>query len=339
MGRPTKNLLGQRFGKLEVVEFDGYKPQKYSNVAYWKCKCDCGNIKSIRATQLVSGGTKSCGCSWFEGKETQQIIGKKFGKLTAIKMVERKKHHLYYLFKCDCGNEKIISKEAVVEGKTKSCCCITKENNFNRCLIDLTGQRFGKLVVLNYDHSKNGAYYLCKCDCGKNKIIKGTSLTRGLTSSCGCKSRKMSLERSTKHGMSNTRLYRIRMGMIDRCYKENATSYPKYGAKGVSVCQEWLDDFMNFYNWAMENGYRDDLTLDRIDPSGNYEPNNCRWATYKEQANNTKSTVFLTYKGETKPASEWSKIVGISQSAITQRKNRGWTDEECLTIKSKGRRK
>ena len=335
MGRPTRDLLGQRFGKLEVVQFDGYKRNKYHNVAYWICKCDCGNTKSIRAIQLTSGGTNSCGCSWFDGKEKQQIIGKKFGMLTAIKMVERRKHHLYYLFKCDCGNEKIISKESVVEGRTKSCGCITKELNSNRCVIDLTGQKFGRLTVIQYDHSKNGTYWLCQCDCGKTKVIKGTSLTGKLTTSCGCKSREMCIERSTKHGMTKTRLYSIRQGMIARCCKENATSYPKYGAKGITVCDEWLgqDGFVNFYNWAIDNGYEEHLTLDRIDSSGNYEPSNCRWATYKEQANNTKATVFLTYKGETKSASEWSEIVGISQSCITGRKNKGWTDEKCLTTK------
>lgn len=341
MPRETRNLLGQRFGKLEVIEFDGYKKDKYNRKAYWKCKCDCGQIKSIVAHSLISGNTQSCGCSQFLNKEVREIVGEKFGRLTAIKRIYDGKRHINYLFKCDCGNEKIISKEAVVLGLTKSCGCITKENNFNRCMIDLTGRTFGRLTVIQYDHSKNGAYWLCRCECGKTKVIKGTSLTKGLTTSCGCKSREMSINRSTTHGMTGTRLYRIRSGMIARCYKENASSYPKYGAKGITVCDEWLGEngFVNFYNWAMENGYKDNLTLDRINPKGNYEPSNCRWATYKEQANNTKATVFLTYNGETKPASEWAEIVGISQSAITQRKNKGWTDEECLTVKNHGRRK
>lgn len=338
MPRPTRNLLGQRFGKLEVIEFDGYKKEKYNSCAYWKCKCDCGNIKSIRAIQLTSGGTNSCGCSWFEGKETQQIIGKKFGKLTALKRVESRNGRLYYLFKCDCGNEKIISKESVVEGKTKSCGCLIHNHSAN--YKDITGKRFGRLTVIKYHHSKTNAYWLCQCDCGNTTIVNGSSLCSGMTSSCGCKSREMTIKRSTTHGMTNTRLYRIRQGMIARCYNENSASYSKYGAKGIKVCEEWLGEngFINFYNWAMENGYEEHLTLDRINPQGNYEPDNCRWSTYKEQANNTKATVFLTYKGETKPASEWSEIVGLSQSCITGRKRKGWTDEECLTIKPKGRR-
>lgn len=280
MPRETRNLLGQRFGKLEVIEFDGYKKDKYNRKAYWKCKCDCGQIKSIVAHSLISGNTQSCGCSQFLNKEVREIVGEKFGRLTAIKRIYDGKRHINYLFKCDCGNEKIISKEAVVLGLTKSCGCITKENNFNRCMIDLTGRTFGRLTVIQYDHSKNGAYWLCRCECGKTKVIKGTSLTKGLTTSCGCKSREMSIDRSTTHGMTGTRLYRIRSGMIARCYKENASSYPKYGAKGITVCDEWLGEngFVNFYNWAMENGYKDNLTLDRINPKGNYEPSNCRWA-------------------------------------------------------------
>lgn len=345
MPRPTRNLKGMRFGKLEVLEFDGYKKNKYNSQAYWKCRCDCGNVKRIRASQLISNGTTSCGCAWFDDKETQDIVGKKFGKLTAIKRVEGKGHHLYYLFKCDCGKEKIISKEAVVEGKTKSCGCMKHKSppNFK----DLTGKRFGRLKVIkraeNYVSPSGNccSQWLCQCDCGNTTIVATSSLTLGITSSCGCKSIETTKELCTTHGMTHTRIYHLYYSMRARCYNPEATSYKKYGAKGITVCSEWLGEngFINFYNWAMANGYEEHLTLDRIDGTKGYSPDNCRWATYKEQANNTKATVFLTYKGETKPASEWSEITGLSQGCITQRKNRGWTDEECLTIKSHGRRK
>lgn len=203
---------------------------------------------------------------------------------------------------------------------------------------DLTGQKFGRLTVIKMaDYRKKGKItWVCRCDCGNYVDMPGINLTKANgTKSCGCICKK--------HGMFGTRIYNVWHTMKERCYVKSQSSYPNYGGRGIKVCEEW-QEFIPFMEWAYANGYdenapRGQCTLDRIDPSGNYEPNNCRWATYKEQANNTKSTVFLTYKGETKPASEWSKIVGISQSAITQRKNRGWTDEECLTIKSKGRRK
>lgn len=345
MPRPTRDLKGMRFGKLKVLEFDGYKQEKYSRQAYWKCQCDCGNIKSIRAIQLISGGTNSCGCSQFDNMEKQDIIGKKFGKLTAIKRVERKGRHIYYLFKCDCGNEKIISKEAVVEGKTRSCGCLQHKSppNFK----DLTGRRFGRLTVLERTEdyvSPSGnrcSQWLCQCDCGNTTVVVTSSLTLGITSSCGCKSIETTKELCTTHGMSGKRIYNLYYSMRGRCYNPDSISYKKYGAKGITVCDEWMgeDGFINFYNWSMTNGYQEHLTIDRIDGTKGYSPDNCRWATYKEQANNTKATVFLTYKGETKPASEWAEITGISQSAITGRKRKGWTDEECLTIKPHGRKK
>ncbi len=344
MSRPTRDLKGMKFGKLEVLEFDGYKQEKYNRQAYWKCQCECGNIKNIRAIQLLSGGTISCGCSQFDNKEKQDIVGKRFGKLTAIKRVEKKGHHLYYLFKCDCGNEKIISKEAVVEGKTRSCGCLQRKSPSN--FKDLTGRRFGRLMVIERTKdyvSPSGNHcsqWLCKCDCGNTTVVVTSSLTRGITSSCGCKSIETTKELCTTHGMAGKRIYNLYYSMRGRCYNPDSISYKKYGAKGIAVCDEWLgqNGFVNFYNWAMSNGYAENLTLDRIDGTKGYSPDNCRWATYKEQANNTKATVFLTYKGETKPASEWAEITGISQSAITGRKRKGWSDEECIEIPPYGRR-
>lgn len=345
MPRQMKDLKGMRFGKLEVLEFDGYKQDKYYRSPYWKCKCDCGNAKSIRAIQLTSGYTKSCGCMWHKGKEKQDIVGKKFGKLTAIKRVDKKGSHLYYLFKCDCGNEKIISKESVVRGEISSCGCLRHKNppNFK----DLRGKKFGRLTVIERadDYvSPSGNHctqWLCECECGNTAIISASSLSHGLTSSCGCKAIEITKKLSTIHGMSRKRIYKLYYSMKARCYKTSSTSYKKYGANGITICDEWLgkDGFVNFYNWAITNGYRDDLTIDRIDGTKGYSPDNCRWATYKEQANNTKATVFLTYNGETKPASEWAEITGLSQSSICGRKRNGWSDEECLTIKPHGRRK
>ncbi len=345
MPRPTRDLKGMKFGKLEVLEFDGYKEGKYHRQAYWKCRCDCGNIKSVRASQLITNGVNSCGCAWFNNEEKQDIVGKKFGKLTAIKRVQRKGRHIYYLFKCDCGNEKIISKEAVVAGKTKSCGCLQHKTapNFK----DLTGKRFGRLTVIKRaddyisPSGNHSTQWFCQCDCGNACIIAASSLIHGITSSCGCKSIETTKELCTTHGMTGTRIYNLYYSMRGRCYNPDSISYKKYGAKGITVCDEWMgeDGFINFYNWSMANGYQEHLTIDRIDGTKGYSPDNCRWATYKEQANNTKATVFLTYKGETKPASEWSEITGISQSAITGRKRKGWTDEECLTIKPHGRKK
>ena len=120
--------------------------------------------------------------------------------------------------------------------------------------------------------------------------------------------------------------------MKNRCYTKGTTSYEKYGAKGVVICDEWREDFMAFYNWALANGYSDELTIDRIDFTGNYEPSNCRWATINEQANNKSNVIRLEYNGAKKTISEWSAITGIPAPDIWQRINRlKWSIEKALT--------
>lgn len=271
-------------------------------------------------------------------RESESIIGKKFNKLTAIKRVEDKRQGIRYLFLCDCGKQKIILKNAVVNGKTKSCGCISNEKVRMRSFKNLQGQVFGRLTVITPHHTTRlGTYWNCQCDCGNKCVVLTTKLSNGNTISCGCRKSeiKNDIQKLNKsHEKSKTRLYKIYYGMKARCYRENYPNYSMYGGRGITICQEWLDDFMNFYNWAMENGYQDNLSIDRIDVNGNYEPSNCRWATAKEQANNTRSTILLTHNGKTKPASEWSRITGISRNTITRRKRNGWTDEECLTIKA-----
>lgn len=129
-----------------------------------------------------------------------------------------------------------------------------------------------------------------------------------------------------------TRIYSIYKGMKDRCRYKTNDNYERYGGRGIRVCEEWLADYMNFYNWAINNGYKEGLTLDRIDSNKNYEPDNCRWATYKEQANNTRRNNFITYNGETHTLTEWAEKLGIKRSTLTTRIHRQhWNIEKALT--------
>ena len=138
-----------------------------------------------------------------------------------------------------------------------------------------------------------------------------------------------------KHGMSKSRIYRVWQEMISRCHRPNNRSYPLYGAKGISVCEEWRNSFESFYKWAMASGYNENApyaqcTLDRIKGNGNYCAENCRWATMKEQSNNLSTNHRVIYKGESHTISEWSEILGMPKSVLQHRLQRGWTVEKAI---------
>lgn len=208
-------------------------------------------------------------------------------------------------------------------------------------LIDLTGQKFGRLTVVERAEDyvgKSGnrkVRWLCKCECGKEAIIRGCDLKDGHTKSCGCDPKR----HNKKHGLGGTRLYSTWNGMKRRCSNPNDKEYKNYGGRGVKVCDEWIDDFTKFYNWAVSHGYDDNLTIDRIDVNGNYEPSNCRWVTMKTQQNNKSNNHLITYNGETHTMKQWSEMTGISYEAIRSRLRKNWTVEKTLTVPVKEHKK
>lgn len=131
--------------------------------------------------------------------------------------------------------------------------------------------------------------------------------------------------------MSDTRLFRIWSGIKRRCFTTTDYHYKWYGARGISMCDEWKNSFQTFYNWAISNGYQEDLSIDRVDNNGNYEPSNCRWVTHAEQMRNQGTNIMLTYNGKTLCAMDWSKEIGMSDATIRYRKKHGWSDERTLT--------
>lgn len=133
-----------------------------------------------------------------------------------------------------------------------------------------------------------------------------------------------------KHGKRHTRLYRIWSNIKTRCFNTHDPHYKRWGALGVTMCEEWRNDFQAFYAWAMSNGYSDELTIDRIDNDGSYEPCNCRWVSVKEQNQNKKNVILLTYNGLTMSCGAWAKKVGVGKNTVRDRYYKGWTVEECL---------
>ena len=196
---------------------------------------------------------------------------------------------------------------------------------------NLVGQRFGKLVVVAHAGTKVGnngkklALWDCICDCGKHKICVAPNLTTGRTKSCGCLKKRG----QRKHGLSSSRLYSIWENMKTRCYNPLSINYHNYGGKGVRVCGQWLS-FESFAKWAMENGYSDVLTLDRIDGGGDYCPENCRWATPREQSRNTSRNHYITIEGETKLLCDWAKLSGLHHVTILNRIKRGVSGAELI---------
>lgn len=202
---------------------------------------------------------------------------------------------------------------------------------------DLTGRRFGRLTVREFNNSDGeNRHWLCDCDCGKTKITTTNSLTQGKVKSCGCYRLESVRTNSITHGdYIKTSHYRgilsVYKGMKQRCYNENSTFYKDYGGRGINVCDEWLHSYEDFKLWAISNGYKPGLTIDRIDNNGNYGPSNCRWVTRKIQANNRRSNHLVTIGEETHTIKEWSIIKGVNRKTIHTRIARGWDEVVAIT--------
>lgn len=198
-------------------------------------------------------------------------------------------------------------------------------------LNDLTGKKFGRLTVVK--RAKNSAkcetMWECICDCGSSVVVRGRSLTQGITKSCGC-SRKDPRPYRRTHGMSKTRLYRIWSLIKDRCENENSHAYQRYGGRGIKLCPEWAKPD-SFFEWALSHGYEDGLSIDRIDNDGDYCPENCRWTDCYTQSNNTRRNRYLTLDGKTKTLAMWCKEYGMPYKTVHSRIDKcGWDLKRAL---------
>lgn len=188
-------------------------------------------------------------------------------------------------------------------------------------IIDLTWKRFGRLIVCSYAGKRiNGnTKWLCRCDCGNTVIALSTGLRNGSTKSCGCLQRKLAKEQNTTHGKSKTRLYSIWSTMKKRMTNPNCKAFARYGGRGLVLCSEWKESFESFFVWATNNGYNDNLSIDRINNNDGYSPVNCRWATRSEQMHNVTFNRWITFNGKTKILADWAKELGLTKAGLWSR--------------------
>lgn len=212
-------------------------------------------------------------------------------------------------------------------------------------LKDLTGQTFGRLKIVKrapdyiQPNGRRRVMWECVCNCPNKTIcvVRGEDLRSGNSQSCGCYQKECAASHST-HGKTNSRLFYVWHDMKTRCYNPNVRNHKDYGGRGITVCPEWVDKesgFINFYNWAIANGYdetapRGQCTLERIATDGNYEPGNCKWATNQEQANNKRNNHYIIYKGARHTMAEWAKIKSMSCKTLASRIYKGWPIEKAL---------
>ena len=202
-------------------------------------------------------------------------------------------------------------------------------------MLDLTGQRYGRLVFVRQFKKDNHNRWMweCLCDCGNTTVVLPNNVKNGSISSCGCLKKDLLHEKLYKHGIPGSHhLYRIWSSMKRRCNSPNTKEYAHYGGRGIYVCDEWMHDAKAFYDWSMANGWKEGLTLDRIDNDGPYCPDNCRWVTYKIQMNNKSNNIRIDWKGENHTLSEWSEIVGLNVETLKYRIEVGWPVDKAMTV-------
>lgn len=313
----------------------------------------------IRGRNKWSELIKSCPCQKEEkrleerrlaekiAKEKKDLILNRIGQIHGdyeIVSVDNLDSNPQYVLRCsECGAERKISAEHF-DKRTDFHCTkhYVQPVKFDESYI---GMKKNFLTVRGIASLPDGhRAFLCECDCGNMKPVNPSLWEQGIVKSCGCKHDELQRESHTKHGLSKTRLYGIWLKMNDRCFNPNSQSYKHYGGRGITVCSQWKGEqgLLNFIDWANNGGYSDDLTIDRIDVNGNYEPDNCRWADWYVQANNRrhpkkgndrkKKTVKLfLIDGDLKPMKEWCAMFGTSEQSVYYRMNKlGMTFEQAL---------
>lgn len=314
--------VGDRINSLTLVKClsDGEYNDKL-----WECICDCGDIVVLSSLQLLNG-IHNCGHDKFI-----DIAGMQFNDLTALMYTGKG----FWICKCKCGALTKVSGTDLRKYKTHSCSSCSQ-------LYDLTGKTIDTWEVLYRAPSRNRkTIWHCKCtECGKERDVFADSLLGGRTKGCTCHRATLLKKVATTHGMSKTRFYRIWYKTRRKCLDPKDSCYYKYGGRGITICDRWKDSFENFrddmyesYLKHVEEFGEKETSINRIDNDGNYCPENCEWATNKEQANNKRSSHFIIIGEERHTLSEWCEILNVSKTTVYYRiNNLGMSAVEALTV-------
>lgn len=267
------------------------------------------------------------------------LTGLTFNKLTVIRSAGRNKNgEALWDCQCECGGRTITTGTRLRNGITKSCGCLQfkQRQEMGKANLgkgdNLSGQKFGRWTVISKIDSENKkvSRYLCKCDCGTLRVVIASSLKNGTSKSCGCLKVETAAKQSFKHGYSRHPLYHVLSDMIDRCYNKNSKEYFRYGARGIKICDEWLNNRESFIDWALANGYRKGLTIDRTDNNGNYEPSNCRFVTVRVNTNNRRNTIKTVLFGKEMACTDIARKYNLPQDIVRTRIKSGKTDGEII---------
>lgn len=313
-------LFNESMEKLEQLYEDGGIDQELYEYLNWSMK----ELKTMRYSKAEHPKIR--------------LEGKWYGMLQVIEevMPDADDKERRWLCKCECGNTRIVKQSCLKDNRNCSCGCALEQPNY-------IGKRYGRLVVIGEGETirdssghKRGTF-ICQCDCGKVIILNRRTFIKEGVQSCGCLKELRKKYKTVKY----KKLHDCWVAMKQRCYNPNEHNYNNYGGRGIKVCPEWLTQggAYVFCDWALNNGYRDDLSIDRINVNGDYTPENCRWIPMAEQQRNRRNNHWIEYNGETKCLAEWAETLNIDYSLLCSRIGNGWSMEEAITIPKGQKRK